>query len=144
MNEEIGQANSGKAWSRRKLAILIAGILFIFTLVVILGYVFVKMSFEDDMMDFSSISVLNATSTTVSADMSYSTGSFTDSIQMNSSVPSTTATWPTEIGKSSVKYIKCIRSKTSKLILRYRRRAEEHDTSTRNHNEHIYSYFNHD
>ena len=44
MGETNERANSSNSWSRRKIAILIVGILFIFMLVVILGYVFVKMS----------------------------------------------------------------------------------------------------
>ena len=48
MSDTNGQPNSSKTWSRRKIAILIVGILFIFMLVVILGYVFVTMSSEDD------------------------------------------------------------------------------------------------
>ena len=48
MSETDGQGNSGKTWSRKKIAILIVGILFIFMLVVILGYVFVKMSSQDE------------------------------------------------------------------------------------------------
>ena len=70
MSETNEQANSSTTWSRRKIAILIVGILFIFMLVVILGYVFVTMSSEDDSYNVMTTapSVLS-NNTTVSTDI---------------------------------------------------------------------------
>ena len=72
MGETNERVNSSNSWSRRKIAILIVGILFIFTLVVILGYVFVKMSdgsSDEESYDITTtvpVTLLNAT--TVSPD----------------------------------------------------------------------------
>ena len=70
MTDTNGQANSSKTWSRRKIAILIVGILFIFMLVVILGYVFVTMSSDDDSYNvMTTAPSVISNDTTVSADI---------------------------------------------------------------------------
>ena len=69
MSEANDQGNSGKTWSRKKIAILIVGILFIFMLVVILGYVFVKMSSQDEFSNImTTVPAILSNNTKVSAD----------------------------------------------------------------------------
>ena len=69
MSETDDQGNSSKTWSRKKIAILIVGILFIFMLVVILGYVFVKMSSQDEFSNImTTVPAILSNNTTVSAD----------------------------------------------------------------------------
>ena len=69
MSETDGQGNSSKTWSRKKIAILIVGILFIFMLVVILGYVFVRMSSQDEFSNImTTVPAILSNNTTVSAD----------------------------------------------------------------------------
>lgn len=69
MSETDDQGNPSKTWSRKKIAILIVGILFIFMLVVILGYVFVKMSSQDEFSNImTTVPAILSNNTTVSAD----------------------------------------------------------------------------
>ena len=74
MGETNERANSSNSWSRRKIAILIVGILFIFMLVVILGYVFVKMS--DGSSDDESYNIMVTVPTVLANETTVSTDKY--------------------------------------------------------------------
>jgi len=110
MGETNERANSSNSWSRRKIAILIVGILFIFMLVVILGYVFVKMSDSSSDDDFhnlmTTVPTILSNETTVRADRySILKNPLTDSIQANLTFPITSTTSIVQMGECSTNFI---------------------------------------